>query len=545
MRKSRYSRYSSIFDLTGAYKPKRNMFNLSHSKRFDADEGYIYPILFQECVPGDTWKIGYDMVARIFNPLVAPVMQACNVDVRYFFIPTRLMFRKEDLPEGSEVEVSNYWAHFLSQGQDGMDDSLSLPRWQPSTSAGYAVHSLWDYFGLPTGIQPASDYCPLSFCKRAYNLVYNNFYRAEDLIDEIDMDSDVLQKCAWNKDYFTTAAPWQQRGQSPALPFTVSGKAFVQYDSAVGSTGFANSVVAGGTTGNKTATDTSSTALIGGSGNPALYSSGGANSSAKPLYVSGDNLTTTSFNISDLRLAFQIQRFMEASATGGVRYTEFLRRMFAVAPRDERLQIPEFIGGGKSPLIVSEVLQTSGTQGEGGTQLTAQGNLAGHGMVAGSQYICTYHVQEFGYVLGLLFIRPKASYCQGINRQFLRRTRYDFYFPQFAHLSEQAIETAEIYAQSGEAHNGDIFGYQGRYNELRSCPDIICGDLRGTLSYWHQGRIFTNVPVLNQSFIECDPSKRIFAVQEGSTSFVFNFGNVLHVVRPLPSIPTPGMMDHN
>lgn len=528
----------NVFSLTGAYKPKRNVMNLSYAKQFDADEGYIYPIMCDEFVPGDTVKLGYDVLARIYNPLVAPMMQECSLDVRYYFCPTRLLFTEDDIPEDSSLGVSELWETFLGQGKDGNDDSVSLPRWQPATSAGYAIHSLWDYFGFPTGIKPDLDYCPLSFCKRAYNAVYNNFYRNENLIDPISLDSDVLQKCTWNRDYFTTAMPWQQRGQAPALPFSVSGNLFLQYSDTIGKTGLANSAAVGGDVANYAASSNA-----GGATNFLIL--GGENASSKPLYVDMSKATTTSFNIADLRLAFQIQRFMEANATGGVRYTEFLRRHFGVSPRDERLQIPEFIGGGKSPLVVSEVLQTSGTEGEGGTQETPQGNLAGHGMVVGRQYVSTYHVQEFGYIIGMMFIRPKASYCQGINRQWLRRTRYDFYFPEFAHLSEQAIETAELYAVSGDSTNGDIFGYQGRYNEMRHKQDIICGDLRNTLSYWHQGRIFNSAPILNQSFVECDPSKRVFAVQDDTTSFVINFGNVLKVARPMPAVPTPGLIDHN
>lgn len=533
----------NIFSMTGAYKPKRNVFDLSYRKSFDCDEGYIYPVLCDECVPGDTVKLGYDVLARVYNPPVAPMIQACNMDVRYFFVPTRLLFTENDIPNDSSLGVSELWETFLGQGKDGLDDSVSLPRWRPANASGYGVHSLWDYFGFPTGIQPASDYCPLSFCKRAYNLVYNNFYRNENLIDEVDLDSDVLQRASWNRDYFTTALPWQQRGQAPALPINISGVAPVL----VHANGLAVKTAAGTSEGipsipflidGHVASNLSMTPK-------AVLQTNVPQTMDTQLVVAGKDFTSTSFNIADLRLAFQIQRFMEANATGGVRYTEFLRRHFGVSPRDERLQIPEFIGGGKSPLVISEVLQTSGTEGEGGTQETPQGNLAGHGMIVGRQYISTYHVQEFGYIIGLMFIRPKASYCQGINRQWLRRTRYDFYFPEFAHLSEQAVETAELYTVSGESTNGTIFGYQGRYNEMRHKPDIICGDLRSTLSYWHQGRIFDSAPLLNKSFVECNPSKRVFAVQDDTTAFVVDFGNVLKIARPMPAVPTPGLIDHN
>ena len=221
-----------------------------------------------------------------------------------------------------------------------------------------------------------------------------------------------------------------------------------------------------------------------------------------------DLSTASTFDIADLRLAFQIQKWMERNARGGVRYTEFLRAHFGVAPRDERLHRPEYIGGSKSPVIMSEVLQTSSTD-----LTTPQGNLAGHGISAQDQFCGSYRAAEFGLIMGIMSIMPKPAYSQGINRQWLRRSKFDFFFPEFVGLSEQAIEQAEIYATDVASANTTIFGYQGRYDEMRTKDNMVVGEMRTTFDYWHLARQFSSAPLLNSSFITCIPRKDIFAVQ--------------------------------
>ena len=231
---------------------------------------------------------------------------------------------------------------------------------------------------------------------------------------------------------------------------------------------------------------------------------------------------------------------MERNARAGARYTEFLKSHFGVSPRDERLDRPEYCGGTKTSVIVSEVLQTSSTD-----QTTPQGNLAGHGISAASQKACKYRVQEFGVIMGIFSVVPRTAYQQGIDRQWLRRTRYDFYSPEFAHLSEQAIEQAEILATDTEADNTKIFGYQGRYDEMRVKRSMVCGQMRETFDYWHLGRIFDpqDPPELNEDFVTCIPDKRIFAVP-GEPGLIVNIGNNVKAVRPLPSMSQPGFIDH-
>ena len=229
---------------------------------------------------------------------------------------------------------------------------------------------------------------------------------------------------------------------------------------------------------------------------------------------------------------------MERSARGGARYTETLQSHFGVSPRDERLQRPEYIGGSKSPLIVSEVLQTSETA------TTPQGNLAGHGLAVDRKYCAKYHATEFGLIMGIMSIMPRTAYQQGIDCQWLRRSKFDFYWPEFANLSEQAIELEEIYTQAAEATNRTIFGYQGHYDELRTKRDMVCADMRDTFSYWHLGRIFGAAPALNSAFVVSDPSKRIFADQ-ADPGLMVNFGNIIRAARLLPIESDPGLVDHH
>ena len=273
------------------------------------------------------------------------------------------------------------------------------------------------------------------------------------------------------KDYFTSSLPWQQRGTAPALPISGTTSAVWPNSSFAISAGITPNIRFDKTYfPNKMVTTDSNSDVT-----------------AKSFFNGNvvDLSTASTFDISDLRLAFQIQKWMERNARAGVRYTEFLRAHFGVSPRDERLQRPEYIGGSKAPCIISEVLQTSSTDAT-----TPQGNLAGHGITVSDAYCGKYHAQEFGLVIGIMSIMPRSAYSQGIDKQWLRKTKYDFYFPEFANLSEQAILNAEICATGTASHNQDIFGYQGRYDEMRTKNSQIVSGMRTTFDYWHLGRQF-------------------------------------------------------
>lgn len=235
---------------------------------------------------------------------------------------------------------------------------------------------------------------------------------------------------------------------------------------------------------------------------------------------------------------------LERNNRAGVRYTEFLGAHFGVSPSDARLQRPEYIGGIRTPIIVSEVLQTS----ESAT--TAQGNMAGHGISVDQSFVGKYRVEEFGVIISLLSIMPRSMYQQGIDRQWLRQTRYDYYFPEFAHLSEQGIENMEIYTGTNNTTNHTIWGYQGRYDEMRVKRSMVTSDFRNTFDYWHLGRKFSGLPPLNSDFTElnsqeltADTLKRIFA-DTADNGFMVSVGNIVTAVRPMPAIPVPGLIDH-
>lgn len=551
----------SVFSSVLGNKVGRSVFDLSHVKRFTCDMGQLIPVYFDECVPGDTRKIGMQCVTR-FQPLVAPILDSVDLTVHYFFVPTRLLMDKEE-----------DWNTFLTGGKDGKDESVSLPSYgftyfdgssndnsKPVAPFSNGIrdgkYSLWDYFGLPivNGVTSSSirDVNHINgFCQRSYNLVWNEYYKDENLVDNVSLLNNTILYRAWKKDYFTSALPWQQRGVAPALP--LSGTVPVTFgnnkivsiynngdDALINYVGVDGQTYPGtlhvGSDGKVYSTAPHAGALTGING---YFSANG----------SIDLSNAATFDVATLRQCVQIQRWLELNARGGVRYTEFLRSHFGISPKDEVLGRPEYIGGTKSSIVISEVLQTSrtvdSTQTEKGSPL---GRLAGHGLGASSDYICTYTAKEFGYIIGIASWMPKPSYQQGVNRIFSRKTKFDFYFPEFAHLSEQAVTNGEVFA-TGTAKDSEIFGYQGAYNEMRYTPSFNCADMRDTFSYWHLGRIFQNAPKLNAGFLTTNPAydggirKDIFA-SKTEPGLLVQFANIVKAIRPLPVYGTPGFVDH-
>lgn len=501
---------SGIFSRVQSARPGRSVFNLSYEKKFTCDMGQLVPIMCDECVPGDIFKIGNQSVIR-FQPLVAPAMHEINVYVHYYFVPFRILW--------------DDWENFITRGVSG-DYSVPLPRWNPANTT---KGSLWDFMGFPTGIVPTGR-LPEDFPRRAYNLVFNEYYRDETLVPEVLETNETILNRSWEKDYFTSSLPWQQRGTAPALPISGLGTAQwpnTAFATGTGGTSYENMVLTSATTTDARLKGTNTTAR------------NNLEEFFKLNVVDLSNAQT--FDVADLRLVFQIQKWMERNARGGARYTEFLKVHFSESPRDERLQRPEYIGGSKSPIIISEVLQTSSTDAT-----TPQGNLAGHGIGVNQSFCANYKAQEYGLIIGIMSVMPRTSYQQGIDRQWLRQTPFDFYFPEFANLSEQAIERVELYASNVEAENTTLFGYQGRYDEMRFKRNMVCSDMRDTFDYWHLGRKFSTPPLLNSSFITCDPAttKRIFAVPS-EPGLIVNFGNLIKAIRPLPVQSTPGLIDHN
>lgn len=499
-----------LFKRTGGARPGRSVFDLSHEVKLTCDMGQLIPILAEEMVPGDTFKVGNQIVARL-QPLIAPIMHEINVYVHYFFVPFRILWTG--------------WEDFITGGKDGTDASTP-----PSSTSSASVGGLRDYLGWPTGVTFPAGQGPNLFPVYAYNMIYNEYYRDENLIPEVQYFQTTLLYRAWEKDYFTSALPWQQRGTPVALP--VTGLTSAEWDS----DDFADAAGFGDRATLQAEMNNSTTPKMG--VNPFDTE---ARSNILNFFNANevDLSSATTFDVADLRLAFQIQKFMERNARAGVRYTEFLQAMYGKSPRDERLQRPEYIGGSKSRIIVSEVLKTGSTDEE-----SPQGNMAGHGITADQTYVGSYTADEFGVIMGIMSIMPKPAYSQGCNRQWLRRTRYDYYNPLFANLSEQAITRQEIFASGVEAENATIFGYQGRYDEMRYKPNRIAGLMRTDFDFWHLGREFSAAPELNQTFLECKPDKRIFAVPT-EPGLIVNVGNIIKAIRPMPIMGEPGLIDHN
>lgn len=547
----------SVFSSVLGNKVGRSVFDLSHVKRFTCDMGQLIPVYFDECVPGDTRKIGMQCVTR-FQPLVAPILDSVDLTVHYFFVPTRLLMDKED-----------DWNTFLTGGKDGKDNSVTLPLHVFAFTDGtnsdpknpfsngviFGKYSLWDYFGLPVNGNQYSFYehvCGfnnvLGFPQRAYNLVWNEFYRDENLCDEVSPTNGTVLYRAWKKDYFTSALPWQQRGVAPALPLVGT----VPVDNLVGNEYSLNQVkfLLQNATASETVLSFDNVNMAKGnvdSHNGLVVGAKGVLGSSSSPSVNLGN--AAAFDVASIRQAFQIQRWLELNSRGGVRYTEFLRSHFGISPKDEVLGRPQYIGGTKSSIVISEVLQTSRTEDSTETQKGSPlGRLAGHGLGASSDYICTFTAKEFGYIIGLASWMPKPSYQQGVPRIFSRKTKFDFYFPEFAHLSEQAVTKGEIFATGSESDK-EIFGYQGAYNEMRYTPSFNCADMRDTFSYWHLGRIFQNAPNLNAGFLTTNSAydggirKDIFASPK-EPGLLVQFANIVKAIRPLPVYGTPGFVDH-
>lgn len=520
-------------------KPGRSVFDLSYAKKLSGRMGYLYPVLHDEMVPGDVFDLSASAVIR-FAPMVAPILHEIVLKADWFFVPYRILYDGKAF----STDGATPWEAFITGGHDGNDATVRYDLGILQLAQARTEGNLLDHLGIPPDVVlndgTLSD-APLAFPAAAYVRIYNDYYRDPNFEGEIDIfpyftntDAPCLT-CNWDADYFTRALPFQQRGTAPAFPVTGASTAVWDSSSFVG-----NVPVPGGV---------GSVYFNPAGGNPSISVDNTQSGYLQNALAFMNNNTidlspAITFNVADLRLSVQLQKWMERSARAGYRYTEFLKSHFGVAPRDDRLNRPEYIGGLRQNVVISEVLQTSMSPldlADG----TPQGNLSGHGILAGNHRIGRYHAQEFGVVMCLLSISPRPAYQQGIDRQWLRQSRYDFYHPEFANLSEQAITNEEIYLSPDVADNNGIFGYQGRYDEMRSKRDMVAGAFRSTLDYWHLGRQFASLPALGTTFGHVDPSSvtRCFAVPEADHLYI-HWGNIIRAVRPLPMQSNPGLMDH-
>lgn len=489
----------------------RSRFDLSNQVIGTQDMGFVYPVMARLGIPGDNWHLGQRTVVR-WNPLLAPILHEINTYFYSFFVPMRLLDAN--------------WDEWFTGGEDG-ETAVTLRRWAP-TGVANDKGSLWDWLGFPVDVTPHASYSPLAAPRDAYNLIYNEYFRDENLDSELLLSNESIWSARWEKDYFASALPWQQRGTAPALPIS----------------GTTSAVWPGSDFSQATTWSTAFPAKFeNGSADPRLLIEGtGSQAEANALNMFNDNTVDLSvastFDIADLRQAVAIQQLLELGARGGARPTEYLRAVYGTSPTDDRLQRPEYIGRVKMPLIFNEVLQTSATS----TEPTPQGNLAGHGIGVVEGRIGDYYCQEFGVVMTLMCTRPRAVYTQGFDREWMPQSRYEVYNPLFANLSEQAILRGEIYATGVLAEDTAIWGYQGRYAEHRYARSRVCGDMHDTFDYWHLARQFASAPALNSSFLTYGNNirKDILAAPT-EPALMVSVGNHVLCDRPMPAVPIPGL----
>lgn len=532
------------------FRPRSSVFNLSEFRVLDADMGILYPVYGRKMVPGDRFKLSHEVIMRM-NPSVVPLMHEVNIFLHAFFCPLRCMWPKPVYQEGTPQEPGS-WEDFMTGGSTGLLEP-EKPKWIPASPAFRTTGSKWDYFGFPVDVDPVGAY-PDAWLKRAYNWVWNEYYRDQTYMDPVDLDYEPMLRRCWEKDYFTTALPWQQRGIAPALPITgITNAEFMgEYGSSGSNLNFFGMTSDGNLRSNVTYAGVDSfpqakmrvTPTIAPEFGFTTDSTFAASQFKAWLNKNRVDLSNAStFDVNDLRLAFQTQKFLERNARSGARYTEFLRAHWGVFPRDDRLQRPEYVGGARMPLVVSEVLQTSSTD-----SISPQGNLAGHGMALDRGRLGSYFAQEFGVLIVLMSIMPRPVYQQGIDREWLGETRYDELLPEFVNLSEQPVYNAEIYASGTEAHNRGVFGFNPRFDEYRVGRNRVVGLMRSgvqnSLAFWHLGRYFANAPALNAEFLQCDPRKDWLAIPS-QPAFICTVGIGNRAVRLLPVVGTPGLIDHH
>lgn len=530
---------NGVFDSVRVRRPKRNKFDLSHERKLTLNMGWLYPILCLETLPGDKFRVQTEVFLR-FLALIAPVMHRVDVFVHYFFVPNRLLW-------------SN-WESFITQGEDGLQQPVP-PTWDfkylyDNSLGGERVKtgSLLDYLGFPV-IKTADTYNtgyntkPRAYSMlplRAYLLIYDQVYRNQNVevsqlpagfkSDGDQVGGDLLacsfiRPRAWEKGYLTGALPWTQRGNPVSIPIT--SNVVYRASSLLRETGTSN-LQAGG----PMQTDALGSGKI----------QGGA--TGTDSYV--DNIasvSSASLTVNALRASVRLQEWLERNALGGGRYIEQIAIHFGVVSSDARLQRVEYLGGGRQPVVISEVLQTTPVSG-GSTPLAT---MAGHGLSVGGSNTFHKFFEEHGIVMGILSVMPRVAYVQHLPRLWTRLINTDYYFPEFAHLGEQSMQGREVYCNYADGAAGSLaafdgtFGYQSRYAEYKYHETLVSGQMRESLAYWALHRSFTQAPTLNTTFIYGGASVRsdIFAVAGDTHHLVCQLLHRISALRPIPYYSTP------
>lgn len=501
----------------------RSSFDRSHGLKTTLDAGKLVPVFVDEVLPGDTISLNPTLFARV-NTLLYPIMDNMFLDVHFFFVPYRQVWSNFRKFCGEQVDPSDSTDYTVPQIDTG--------------SSSFAEHTLGDYFGLPTKV-PGIKCSALPF--RAYNHIYNEWYRDQNLIDSAEVPTGDVTETGWKfevkrrgkrHDYFTSSLPWTQKGDSVQLP--LGTKALVTTDA-----------------------DAEEQLGIGAASRPLYQTSSSSglrytNTSTVPddqvLYA--DLSSATASTVNELRRAFQIQKLLERDARSGTRYSEIVNAHFGVNFMDVTYR-PEYLGGSTSPLQTEAIPQTAGYSGSGpygSYPSTVSGDLAAMGTITCNGGGFTKSFTEHGVVMGIASIRADLTYQQGMERMWSRRTRYDFYWPALAHIGEQAVLNKEIYYSNNTTDNEGVFGYQERWAEYRYKPSKITGKMRsnatGSLDAWHLSQEFSSKPELNEAFIqETPPVSRIVAVQSEPNFHMDCYFNYT-CARPMPMYSVPGLIDH-
>lgn len=487
-----------IFESMRMTAPRYSAFDMSRMQKTSFNMGELTPTLFEEILPGDHFKASTEIMLR-FAPMLAPVMHRVNVFMHYFFVPHRIVY--------------NEWEDFITGGKDGN----AAPIFPTFPLAAQVRDSrLADYLGIPNYTATSSTKRISQLPFRGYQLIWNEFFRDETLDNPIDIHTATIDELVtlrtrcWEKDYFTSSLPFTQRGAQVGIPIDLEYKDISDVRL---------------NTGGVPAQNTLFSNAIGEFGNTA----------GDRLRLENLENLSLDFSINELRESSALQRWLEKAATGGYRYVEQLLSRFGVRSSDARLQRPEYLGGGRQPLVISEVLNTTGT-----TE-APQGDMTGHGISVGRTNSFEKHFEEHGYLFGIMSVLPRTAYQQGIHKTWLRDDKFEFYQPELANLGEQAVQNIELYFNdSDDTYNDATFGYQQRYAEYKHAQSSVHGDFRTTLDFWTLSRIFSTPPSLNSDFVNADPSNRIFAVTTEDTLWCQLFHKV-HARRKMPYFAKPSL----
>ncbi|WNK13111.1 MAG: major capsid protein [Microvirus sp.] len=543
---------AAIFTNVAVKTPKRSRFDLSHDVKLSTDPGLLTPVMVMDCVPGDSVNLSAQALVR-FSPLVSPLMHRVNVAIHYFFVPNRILW--------------DSWEHFITKTGDPITGQQPIMPYILVGDPVPPVGSLYDFMGLPQKTGSATGAIrinPLAFA--AYQRIYNDYYRWKgDMSGDIDpnplegtlcIDGDNsanfasligIKKRGWQHDYFTSALTASQKGSLVDIPLgdVVLNPAWNSDGQQPGWKDVRDLLpqndVSAGARDEHLITPTN--ASSGGSyrGATASYQQFPPMTSPDLLPLAYDpdgSLIVQPVTINELRRAESLQTFLELLARGGSRYTELVKNFFNTNTGDARVQRSEYITGSITPVQISEVLNTTGESGG-----LAQGNMAGHAAAVVSGRGGSYFCREHGYIIGIMSVMPDTAYQQGIPKHYFKFDVEDFFFPQFEGLGEQPVLNKELVAQYDNGDDDDqVFGYLPRYSEYKYIPNRVAGLFKTTLKFWHWGRIFADLPALNQDFLDCNPRTDIYAVTDGTENKLYcHVNNRILANRPMRKYTIPSL----